>query len=151
MKIIAHRANINGPNNKNENTLDNIQKCIRKGYDVEIDIRVIEGILYLGHDKPERVINMKELFEIKEKSWIHCKNLEAIEYFSSSKECFNYFFHDKDPYTLTSCGYIWAYPGKKLSPRCICVLPELNSRKNDIKSYREFQITGICTDYPNVF
>ena len=39
MKIIAHRANLSGPNSKNENKLSSIKKCIDLGYDVEIDIR----------------------------------------------------------------------------------------------------------------
>ena len=53
MKIIAHRANINGPCIKNENQKASIKDCLDLGYDVEIDIRSLEGKLYLGHDNPQ--------------------------------------------------------------------------------------------------
>ena len=39
MKLIAHRANINGPDSSTENSPDQIDKCIEQGYDVEVDIR----------------------------------------------------------------------------------------------------------------
>ena len=61
MKIIAHRANINGSNSSNENRLSQIRKCIELGYDVEIDIRVIKNSLFLGHDCPEEKITEKEI------------------------------------------------------------------------------------------
>ena len=47
MKIIAHRANINGSNLGSENRLSQIKKCINFGYDVEVDIRFHENKLYL--------------------------------------------------------------------------------------------------------
>ena len=55
MKIIAHRANIAGPNQNKENSINNIFQCIDSNFDVEIDIRVIKEKIYLGHDKPEKV------------------------------------------------------------------------------------------------
>ena len=151
MKIIAHRANIGGPNNQNENKISSIKKCIELGYDVEIDIRYSEGNLYLGHDRPVDIITKEELIEINRKVWIHCKNLKAISYFRKIEEEFNYFWHDKDSYTLTSKEYIWAYPGEKLSRECICVLPEISASLKDIKSFIKRDISGICTDYPNLF
>ena len=151
MKIIAHRANIGGPNSKNENRISNIRRCIELGYDVEIDIRLFDGHLYLGHDQPKDIITKKELIGINRKAWIHCKNLKAISYFMQIDEEFNYFWHNKDSYTLTSKGYIWAYPGETLSQECICVLPEIDDSLKDIKSLMKREISGICTDYPNLF
>lgn len=151
MKIIAHRANINGPSSKNENTIYNIEKCIKLGYDVEIDIRLIKGKFYLGHDNATQMIGEKELNNIKEHSWIHCKNLEAITFFSNTSTKFNYFWHENDSYTLTSKGYIWAYPGQKLSISCVCVMPEVKHSRKEFSYLREKQIAGICTDFPNLF
>lgn len=151
MKIISHRANIHGPNGKNENQKSSIRNCIDLGYDVEIDIRLIDGKLYLGHDKPDVIITKDELIMIKNKVWVHCKNLEALSFFKQIDEGFNFFWHEEDSYTLTSKGYIWAYPGKQLSPECICVMPELNCPINNIKELRNLSIKGICTDYPNLF
>ncbi len=150
MKIIAHRANINGPRSKKENQKSSIKYCIDLDFDVEIDIRLLDGKLYLGHDIPEAIITKEELREIRNKVWIHCKNLKAFSFFSQIQEEFNYFWHEEDSYTLTSKGYIWAYPGEELSPECICVMPEINSSLITLKDLRNISIAGICTDYPNL-
>jgi len=151
MKIIAHRANFGGPKKKNENQLSSIETCIGMGYDVEIDIRYLDGKFFLGHDKPETIITKDELKIIKNKAWIHCKNLKAFSFFKHIDEDFNYFWHENDSYTLTSKRYIWTYPGKELSPECICVMPELNYPLDILKSLKNKNIIGICTDYPNLF
>ena len=151
MKIIAHRANINGPNQKCENKINNIKKCIKFGWDVEIDIRVINEEFYLGHDNACDIINIEELRLIKNRAWIHCKNLEAFSIFNRLEEGFNYFWHQKDSYTLTSKGYIWSYPGEKLSKKCICVMPELLNPLNELSDLKKLKISGLCTDYPNLF
>ena len=52
MKLIAHRGNTNGRNKLEENSPDYIKDAIKKGYDVEIDAWLMDGI-YLGHDNPE--------------------------------------------------------------------------------------------------
>ena len=49
MIFISHRGNING-NNFLENNPDYISETIGKGFDVEIDLWVKKGQLYLGHD-----------------------------------------------------------------------------------------------------
>ena len=148
MKIIAHRANINGPKSLNENKISGIEKCIDMGFDIEVDIRFLDGKLYLGHDNPEEIITKKELKIFQNSLWIHCKNLRAISFFKQIEEDFNYFWHDKDSYTLTSKGHIWAYPGEELSSECICVMPELDFPLDQIKHLKNKKIAGICTDYP---
>ena len=151
MKIIAHRANIGGPISENENRKTSIKKCIELGYDVEIDIRLLDGKLFLGHDEPQEIITEQEIKMIKNKAWIHCKNLNAISFFNRLKGEFNYFWHEKDSYTLTSMGYIWAYPREELSPECICVMPELDNSINKINFLKHKNISGICSDYPDLF
>ena len=91
MKLIAHRGNINESNKENENKISQIYKCINSGFDVEIDIHLINNKLYLGHDKGEEIISIKELKEIREKCWIHCKNIEALTYFYRNQDKFNFF------------------------------------------------------------
>ena len=53
MKLISHRGNIKEPNPKMENSPSYIDIAISSGYDVEIDIRFIDGKFYLGHDDPD--------------------------------------------------------------------------------------------------
>jgi hypothetical protein len=59
-------------------------------------------------------------------AYFHAKNVQALaELLTLSKTLgFKCFFHDTDDYTITSDGYIWAYPGKELVTGSICVMPE---------------------------
>ena len=53
MKIISHRGNIRGAVPDKENRPSYIDCAIGSGYDVEIDLRMIDGELWLGHDEPQ--------------------------------------------------------------------------------------------------
>ena len=150
MKIIAHRANINGSNLASENRLSQIKKCIDLGYDIEIDIRFLNNKLYLGHDNPQEIISEEVLFELKERCWIHCKNLEAINYFNKFGIIYNYFWHENDKYTLTSQCFIWTYPGESLCQNSICVMPELELSQKNLSNLKQKNFAGICTDFPNL-
>lgn len=145
MILIAHRGNLNGPNPELENKPSYIEKAINKGYDVEIDIWYEDG-WFLGHDKPQYKVTRKWLMNLSYSLWIHCKNLETLYQFVDKDNHVgvsspNYFWHQNDDFTLTSHGFIWTYPKKPLSPKSVCVLPELGYDGNLRKCY------GICTDF----
>lgn len=138
MIFISHRGNLNGKNLLLENSLDYILNAINLGFDCEIDLWKIKEKLYLGHDEPQYLIN--DFFLDNKKLWIHCKNKDSLEF--CLKNNFHCFFHNSDEYTITSNGYIWAYPGKEFnSDICVSVLPELNSF-NNLNNY-----FGICSDF----
>ena len=140
MILISHRGNINGPNPKQENHPIYIQKSLDLGYDVEIDIWMEDwGILFLGHDEPQYAITLDWLKERSSNLWIHCKNIEAIEWFNMF-DGFNYFWHENDTLTLTSRGAIWVYPGKQPIKGSIAVMPEIYNDNLD-------NCLGICSDY----
>lgn len=139
MKWISHRGNINGPNPLKENTMDYIYEAIKKGYQVEIDVWRINKKWFLGHDKPEQEINDNFLFN--ENLWCHAKNLHALQLLLKKEiVCF---WHQNDDYTITSNGFIWAYPGLKLSENTICVMPEIHDKNKQ----SVFECAGICSDY----
>lgn len=140
-KIIAHRANLYGPNIEYENKPSSIELALDSGFDVEIDIWYVDGRFLLGHDKP--IFSFKKSFfeEILPYSWLHCKNLEAINKLSDEYPESNYFWHENDKFTLTSKNFIWTYPGQEVSNKSIVVLPEQNSSQ-------VYNVFGICTDYP---
>ena len=140
MILISHRGNINGPMESWENEPTYIDLAISKDYDVEVDVWYVDGILYLGHDKPQYLIDKTWLYLYKKYLWIHCKNIDAINYFSDKLKLFNYFWHENDTLTLTSKNYIWAYPGKQPIKNSVAVMPEIN---NDGIS----QCLGVCSDY----
>jgi hypothetical protein len=139
MKLISHRGNLTGPNPERENSQLYIQEALNKEFDVEIDVWVVNSKIYLGHDTPQYNINKTWLYLYKNNLWIHCKNIEAVNYFSSKLKLFNYFWHENDTLTLTSKNYIWAYPGKQPIKASIAVMPEIY---NDDVS----QCLGICSD-----
>ena len=137
--LISHRGNINGKIEKEENKPSYIEEEISLGYDVEIDVWVKEGKIFLGHDAPEYETTTAWLLNRCASLWVHCKNIEAVEYFHDL-QLFNYFWHQEDTVTLTSKGYIWAYPNKQPIKKSIAVLPELHN--DDISL-----CSGICSDY----
>jgi len=139
MKLISHRGNLNGKLPANENHPDYIDEAIHAGYDVEIDVYMVEGVLYLGHDKPQYGVSQLWFNQRISKLWIHCKNIEAMEWFNSIGG-FNYFWHQTDTVTLTSRNYIWAFPGKQPIERSIAVLPEIHN--DDVSN-----CIGVCSDY----
>ena len=138
--IISHRGNISGPNPERENHPNYILEAINGGFHVEIDLRVINNKLYLGHDDPQYPIEVDFLYN--DNFWIHAKNIDAA-YFLTAHKNINWFFHDQDDCVLTSKGYLWTYPGKQLTPNSIAVMPE-----RVIDAYDLSSCCGICTDYP---
>ena len=144
MKIISHRANLFGPNKENENKKKQILHVIREfSFDVEVDIWAEKKTLYLGHDYPESMVDLEFLEKFKNNLWIHCKNLNAIDFFNKyNGKDFNFFYHENDKLTITSKGFLWVYPGVKAIDNCISVLPE-KFPENKISN-----CFGICTDYP---
>lgn len=141
MKLIAHRGLFDGPNKALENHPDQIKAAWDLGFDCEIDLRVVDGEFWLGHDEPQYKIshNFLEMGPL----WIHAKNLEALRYLSITR--FNYFWHQEDDYTLTSKGIIWAYPGKEVNSRTIMLMPEWDDP--NLLSTIDIDCFGICSDY----
>lgn len=140
MILISHRGNLSGKQVYLENSPEYIDEAISLGFDVEIDIRLFDNNLYLGHDYPQYIVTKDWLLERTNKLWIHCKNYESISYFNHLSERFNYFWHQSDDLVLTSLGYIWAHPGKQPIENSIAVLPELLSDSID-------NCLGVCSDY----
>jgi hypothetical protein len=140
MVLISHRGNLNGPNPSKENSLQYIQEALDNGFDVEIDVWIISEILYLGHDDIQYQVSLDWLIDRIERLWVHCKNMDALVYFNTLNQPFNYFWHEEDKATLTSHSHIWAYPGYQPIANSIAVMPERND--DDLSSCK-----GICSDY----
>lgn len=138
---IAHRGNTNGPNSFNENRPTDLIIAIAKGFQIEVDVWMFNHGIFLGHDKPEHEVDEQFLSDIKDEAWFHCKNIEALGYFTNNMPDAKFFWHQEDDYTLTSNGYIWTYPGKTVTNKSIIVLKE----KADISLYDGAY--GVCTQY----
>lgn len=141
MRIISHRANIDGPNIDSENTIKAIENAIALGFDVEIDVWFIDKEYHLGHDRPSRVVNLEFLQSHSEYLWCHAKNLDAIA--QLLKDELHCFWHEQDKYTMTSKQIIWAYPKMPVNNMSVLVDKDLEEDLMNVNIY------GICTDYPN--
>jgi len=139
MILIAHRGNIKETNPDRENHPDYIKAARDKDYQVEIDVWYENDKWYLGHDEPQYEVEKEYFYDPF--YWCHAKNIDALRKLSSlGIHCF---WHQTDDVALTTLGYIWTYPGKPLTLKSICVLPET-------VSYTSQEIegaAGICSDF----
>lgn len=145
MILISHRGNIDGRNIDLENNPNYIDIALFKGFDVEVDVWYKDKTFYLGHDEPDHPIDIIWLIERKNKLWIHCKDIESLFQLKEYKNELNYFWHQEDDVTLTSKGFFWTYPGKKLTSNSIAVMPEIEPFENINISF------GICSDNVNYY
>ncbi len=152
MIFIAHRGNVFKKDSSRENSPEYIDEAIDMGFDAEIDIRIIDGSIppgdiFLGHDYPEHKVELDWLIKRKNNLWIHAKNIDSLSWFLNSPVSWNVFWHQEDSYTITSRGYIWAYPGKRVTKNSIIVMPETCFYSNrDIEN-----CAGICSDNVNYY
>jgi len=143
MKIISHRGNIRGPNPKKENMPLYVDEAIGLGFDVEVDVRVIDGKVYLGHDGPDYEVDLDWLLERRHNLWVHCKNLEAAHWLATDLRCF---CSISDPFCFITQGYLWLND-LEVEPTDNCIVPLLHT--DDLKRYRFMgEPWGVCTDYP---
>lgn len=138
MILVSHRGNISGTNPEKENHPDYITEALSQGFDVEIDIWG-DKELWLGHDKPQYKCSVSFLINNYQKLWIHCKNLVAMDILSEFK-VLNYFWHQKDDFSLTSKNFIWTYPGKHVCNKSVLVV-------DDAREYAGPICFGLCSDY----
>lgn len=147
MRLISHRGNLNGKNPRHENSPSYLGDARDAGYDIEMDVWLQYGKLYLGHDKPQYIMPDHILDECKsDHAWFHAKNLDALDMLVSNG--LNCFWHENDKYTLTSKGFIWTYPNR------LAKISEISVVLPDGVGYSDSQIEfvlanafGICSDY----
>jgi hypothetical protein len=137
MKLISHRGNINGKIPNNENHPEYIDEALHAGFDVEIDMWWVDGRIYLGHDEPQFEVDDKWLTERMNNLWVHCKNVELLNWIRSTS--LHWFWHEEDTLTLTSKGFVWVYPGKQPIIGSIAVMPEIHNE--DVS-----KCLGVCSD-----
>lgn len=144
MKIISHRGNLRGPRPELENRPSYIDSAYQLGFDIEVDLRFINGEFWLGHDEPQYKVDESWMDLRKDKIWFHCKDLESVLELKRRNKDYNYFCHSNDEFVLTSKGYVWVHNLKlNLTERCVIPLLGLD----DINKFTK-EIKGpVCTDY----
>jgi hypothetical protein len=135
MILISHRGNLNGRIPKLENGEKYCQEAIDAGYNVEIDVWYTDT-WWTGHDRPQYRVDPD--FFLKKEVWCHAKNIQALHKLQELKA--HCFWHQRDAVSLTTRGYLWTYPLEALTPKSICILPEL-------QKVQDYNCAGICSDY----
>lgn len=151
MKLIAHRGLFNGPDVNLENRPEQIELALSQGFDCEVDLWIVDGEMFLGHDRPDYPTTLE--FLKTPGLWIHAKNLAALYYLSTTTLA--YFWHQSDDCVITSNGYIWTFPGKELTDRSIRLMPEWEDKNTPVfvPLYQKLLTTknnscyAICSDY----
>lgn len=148
-KLIAHRALIDGPNQALENHPAQIELCLQRGFDVEIDLWSIDAQFWLGHDQPQYQTNLGFLSDTR--LWIHVKNHQAafeMLKLTRSGHQFNFFWHENDQRVLTSMGYWWTFPGQQLGSLSVAVMPEIHTAVEQLPVwFSQQQCFAVCSDY----
>jgi hypothetical protein len=146
--LISHRGNTDGPCGL-ENHPDYIEAAIDKGYDVEIDVRSVDGRLWLGHDVPQYPTTFEWIHKRSSKLWIHVKDKESLMLLGLTAKSlgkWRYFWHATDAFTLTSNGMIWCHD-TNVSLNRNCVIPLLDTEAVETFSLEREWPGGICSDY----
>jgi hypothetical protein len=119
-----------------------IRAAIDDGYDVEVDIRLMDdGVWYLGHDEPCYEVDPRFLIEHPQ-LWLHCKNIEALSVLSDCGRAYHYFWNEEDKYAMTSLQFVWTYPGADLpKKKGIAVMPE------KVPEWNLTNAIGVCSDF----
>lgn len=140
--IISHRGNTIGPIPNRENDPEYLMEAIDQGFNVEVDVWLIDNNFWLGHDAPQYQVEAS--FLLNEKFWHHAKNIDAMHLLNRMRPKFliNCFYHQTDDCVLTSGGWIWTYPGKDIvDEQAIAVMPE------QVPEWDISKAGGICTDF----
>jgi hypothetical protein len=137
MILIAHRANLTGPDYSTANTPHQINKVMELGLNCEADVWKVNDDFFLGHDEPKYKTELE--FLKNEKLWCHAKNLEALE--SMLDNDIHCFWHESDRFTLTSKGYVWTFPGEESGRRSVIVHKEADWEN-------KYDCHAVCSDYP---
>ena len=108
------------------------------GYDVEIDVRIIESNIFLGHDTPDHKVDLGFLKERERHLWCHAKNIEAF-LFLLDKEI-HCFWQERDDYSLTSRGFLFTHSRITKPTKKSIIF-------SDIEPISVVGAAGVCSDY----
>lgn len=171
VKIISHRGYLEGKDELRENEPTAIIDCINKGFDVEIDLNLINCYfpnerfasdfeLALGHDKLKCLIKEEFLTQFGNCLFVHAKSIESFSWLILSQANGNlkYFYHTEEDLVKVLDAhnfnkYLWShkpqiynnYPDKE---GMIIVTRDCFDSK-DKMTYDEIKdFGGICTDFP---
>lgn len=150
-KLISHRGNTNGSNQKLENTPEYILEAIKQGFDVKIDLWAGSRVFFLGSSCPTTIFpeNWFNDIEILSKLILHAKTQKTLYKLTNLYPNITCFSNETDKYTLMSTGGIWCHNTLSgLSKDTVYMFSDPPPIIEDHISFLlECGIRGICSDY----
>ncbi len=144
MTIIANNGNLKGPC-EFSGTQKQIELAIKTGFDVKIDITLQDNGFFSGNP-PEHKIELDFLRKNVNSLWLHCRNIEALDFFNTDGGDFNCFWLQYDDYAFTSHQYLLVPPSMTIPKEYgVALHPELD----EFWSLKD--AWGILTDYPSEY
>lgn len=145
---IANRGNFAGRNVDRENTCSYIEEAINAGYDVKVDVWLLDKEWYMGYDFPKEKIDIG--FLERQCIWTHARNLSGyVSLYNNPKV--HVFWHDKDDFTITNKGIKWACPGRYITQDGIIAMPEKYATICDQLRRGVLAPLGVCSDNFEIF
>ena len=148
MELISHRGNIDGIIKEKENHPLYIDNAINMGFDVEIDVFYFENNFYLGHDKPDYIIEEKYFHDRSDVLYVHCKNIEA--FILCRERGFKCFYHNSEKHVaVCNTNLIWTHDIIETTNQSIIPMlakDDINFIINHIPKSKIEKAYGICTD-----
>ena len=149
MKLLAHRGNTSGVNASYENNPEYLKHAISLGWDIEIDARLIDNKMWLGHDEPKYALNYEDFmfFLVHREVWWHAKDYVTLSNLMNRGPWMKVFAHEADTYGLVNGGYIWTADTtiqlEENNHTIFVVLPDISGCMEIAK---EAKLYGLCSD-----
>lgn len=145
MILISHRGNTGKHNSfADENKPGYIVNALQEHFFVEVDLRVFNNELFLGHDEPQFQITKEWLtrHDIASGLLVHCKNVAALQF------CMDYdlmgFYHKSEEHVpVINSPWIWTHNLSDVVENSIVPLlshEEFLTRGN-------YKVAGVCSDF----
>lgn len=138
--IIAHLGNTDGSKLELENSLPYIQKALKEGWHVCVNVVFKYGQFLLPHAAGHHIAQPALLS--KQRVWSRAFDADTIDALCNiNAHCF---LHSESFMSLTSAQFIFTLPPYALSARSIAMLPETT----DDAWLRNFEPAGLCSNEP---
>lgn len=138
--IISHLGNIDGRRPEFENTPDYVNKALKLGWHVCVDVAFRNGGFILPTQRG--FYPCPPAFFSKQRVWSRASDAETIDALCNiNAHCF---LVSQDFMSMTSAQFIWTLPPHSLSSRSIAVYPELA----DPDWLDNFEPAGLCSNEP---
>jgi len=144
MIFISHRGNLNGIKKEFENSPEYIDIAIKAGFDVEIDLRMYNNKLFLGHDEPQYQTSLSWILKRRKNIWIHAKDFDSLCFLKKINKKITYFTHQNDDFALISNGLIWCHKYDTILNEN-CIVPLISEKQ--VKNFTQKNIYAACSDF----